>query len=286
MEKGSDVSPPAWVVPPGRGRLEGKVAVVTGAGSQGPGIGNGRAIAILMALHGARVGLVDRDPEAAALTAAMIAEAGGEALALTADVTEAAECAGAVAATVERYGGLDVLVNNVGMTGAPLNALAVEPAEWENGLALNVTSFMLMAKHAVPAMEAAGGGAIVNISSLSGLLGGYPGLLYPTSKGAVVNMTRAMAAHHGAAGIRVNCVAPGKVFTPLIEADGVTAEMREHRRKQSVLGTEGTGWDVGLAALFLASDEARWITGVVLPVDAGASATQQAGASWPGAAED
>jgi NAD(P)-dependent dehydrogenase (short-subunit alcohol dehydrogenase family) len=135
-------------------------------------------------------------------------------------------------------------------------------------------------------MEAAGGGAIVNISSLSGLLGGYPGLLYPTSKGAVVNMTRAMAAHHGAAGIRVNCVAPGKVFTPLIEADGVTAEMREHRRKQSVLGTEGTGWDVGLAALFLASDEARWITGVVLPVDAGASATQQAGASWPGAAED
>lgn len=281
--KGSDFSLPAWVLPPGRGRVEDKVAVVSGAGSQGPGIGNGRAIAILLAMHGAHVGLVDRDADAAALTATMIAEMGGEALPLTADVTDAAQCAEAVTMTVERYGRLDVLVNNVGLTGAPRDAVAVDPAEWESGMAVNVMSFMLMTKNAVPAMEAAGGGAIVNVASLSGLLGGYPGLLYPTSKGAVVNMTRAMAAHHGGAGIRVNCLAPGKVFTPLIEADGVTEEMREHRRNQSLLRTEGTGWDVGLAALFLASDEARWITGVVLPVDAGASATQQAGASWPSA---
>lgn len=283
MPEDQDVSLPDWVIPPGRGRVEGKVAVVTGAGSSAPGIGNGRAIALLLALHGAAVGLVDRDIDAAAATTTMAASLGGEATVVEADVTNPDRCREAIASTVERYGRLDILVNNVGITGAPCDAVAVGLEEWERVMAVNVTSFMLMAKHAVPAMEAAGGGAIVNVASLSGLLGGYPGVAYPTSKGAVVNLTRAMAAHHGAAGVRVNCVAPGKVHTPMVEIDGVTDEMREHRRRQSALGTEGTGWDVGLAALFLASDEARWITGAVLPVDAGAAATQRAGASWPGA---
>lgn len=136
---------------------------------------------------------------------------------------------------------------------------------------VNVTSMMLMAKYTIPEMRKTGAGAIVNIASVAGLVGGTASLLYPTSKGAVVNMTRAMASHHGIEGIRVNCVAPGMVYTPMV-ADRMTPEMREVRRKRSLLQTEGSGWDVGYAIAFLASDEARWITGVVLPVDAGASA--------------
>jgi NAD(P)-dependent dehydrogenase (short-subunit alcohol dehydrogenase family) len=131
---------------------------------------------------------------------------------------------------------------------------------------------MLMAKYAIPEMRKVGGGAIVNIASVAGLAGGHPSLLYPTSKGAVVNMTKAMAAHHGAEGIRVNCVAPGMVYTPMVYSRGMSPEMREARRERSLLKTEGTGWDVGNAVLYLVGDEARWVTGVVLPVDAGATA--------------
>jgi NAD(P)-dependent dehydrogenase (short-subunit alcohol dehydrogenase family) len=137
---------------------------------------------------------------------------------------------------------------------------------------INVTSMMLMAKYAIPEMRKRGSGAIVNIASVAGLTGGHPNLLYPTSKGAVVNLTRAMAAHHGEEGIRVNCIAPGMVYTPMVYSRGMTPEMREARRNRSLLKTEGTGWDVGNAVLYLASDEARWVTGIVLPVDAGATA--------------
>lgn len=114
--------------------------------------------------------------------------------------------------------------------------------------------------------------AIVNIASVAGLVGGHPSLLYPTSKGAVVNMTRAMAAQHGAEGIRVNCIAPGMVYTPMVYSRGMTPEMRETRRMRSLLQTEGSGWDVGNAVLYLVGDESRWVTGVILPVDAGATA--------------
>jgi NAD(P)-dependent dehydrogenase (short-subunit alcohol dehydrogenase family) len=137
---------------------------------------------------------------------------------------------------------------------------------------VNVTAMMLMAKYAIPEMRKAGGGAIINLASVAGLAGGHPSLLYPTSKGAIVNMTRAMAAHHGSEGIRVNCVAPGMVYTPMVYSGGMSPEMREARRQRSLLRTEGTGWDVGNAVLYLASDEARWLTGVILPVDAGATA--------------
>jgi NAD(P)-dependent dehydrogenase (short-subunit alcohol dehydrogenase family) len=130
---------------------------------------------------------------------------------------------------------------------------------------------MLMAKYAIPAMRRQGAGTIINIASVAGLLGGTPNLLYPTAKGAVVNMTRAMAAHHGLEGIRVNCVAPGMVYTPMV-AGRMTPEVREERRQRSLLQTEGSGWDVGQAVAYLASDEARWVTGVILPVDAGATA--------------
>ena len=131
---------------------------------------------------------------------------------------------------------------------------------------------MLMAKYALPHMIRKRRGAIVNIASVAGLLGGHPNLLYATSKGAIVQMTRAMAANHGADGVRVNCVAPGMVYTPMVYGRGMSEELREQRRKGSLLQVEGTGWDVGKAVVYLASEQARWLTGVVLPVDAGTTA--------------
>jgi len=253
-------------------RLEGKVAIVTGAGSRAAGIGNGRAAAVLLARHGARVALLDTRQDWADETGRMIEAEHGEPLALQCDVSRAEDCQAAVAAVVARWGRLDILVNNVGISGPPGTAVDVDLAAWDEGLRINVTSMMLMARYAIPHMRALGVGSIVNIASVAGLVGGHPSLLYPTSKGAVVNMTRAMATHHGAEGIRVNCVAPGMVYTPMVHSRDMTPEMRESRRRRSLLQTEGTGWDVGNAVLYLVSDEARWLTGVVLPVDAGATA--------------
>ncbi len=254
--------------------LAGKVAIVTGAGSRpGEGVGNGRAAAILLARAGARVVLADAVPAWAEETARMIAAEGkGEALVVAADVTQPAECARIVAAGVERWGRLDALVNNVGIGGPKGTAEEVDLEAWNHGLLVNVTSMMLMAKFAVPAMRAAGGGAIVNIASVAGLKGGHPSLLYPTSKGAVVNMTRAMAVHHAKDGIRVNCVCPGMVYTPMVQEGGMTPERREARKNRSILQVEGTGWDVGAAVAFLCGGNARWMTGAIVPVDAGATA--------------
>ncbi len=248
-------------------RLEGKVAIVTGAGSAGEGIGNGRAAAILFAREGAKVLLVDRKRELADATQAMIAAEGGEAVAFEADVTRSDDCRAMVEAAVGRWGKLDILQNNVGIGGAG-RAPDVDEALWDRVLRVNVTSMMLAAKHAIPAMIASGGGAIVNISSIAALR--PRGLMpYATSKGAVEALTRGLAADHARDGIRVNCIEPGPVFTPMVYAAGMSDEMRERRRKASPLGIEGTGWDIGYASLFLVSDEARYITGVVLPVDGG-----------------
>jgi NAD(P)-dependent dehydrogenase (short-subunit alcohol dehydrogenase family) len=250
-------------------RLEGKVAIVTGAGSRADGIGNGRAASVLLAREGARVTLVDRQRDWAERTLAMIEGEGGEAQVVIADVTEADGCREIVAETVARWDRIDVLVNNVGITGPDGTALEVDLEQWDLGLRANVTSMMLMAKFAIPEMLKRGGGSIVNLSSVAGLTGGHPKLLYPTSKAAVIGLTQAMAAHHGAQGIRVNAVAPGLVYTPMVATRGMTDETREKRRLRSLLQTEGTGWDVGAAVVYLASDEARWVTGIVLPVDAG-----------------
>jgi NAD(P)-dependent dehydrogenase (short-subunit alcohol dehydrogenase family) len=250
-------------------RLDGKVAIVTGAGSRGDGIGNGRAASVLLAREGARVTLVDRDRDWAARTLEMIEGDGGEAQVVIADVTELDGCRGIVEATVGRWGRVDILVNNVGITGPDGTALEVDLDQWDLGLRANVTSMMLMAKFAIPEMLKRGGGSIINLSSVAGLTGGHPKLLYPTSKAAVIGLTQAMAAHHGAQGIRVNAVAPGMVYTPMVATRGMTEEMREKRRLRSLLQTEGTGWDIGAAIVYLASDEARWVTGIVLPVDAG-----------------
>jgi NAD(P)-dependent dehydrogenase (short-subunit alcohol dehydrogenase family) len=247
--------------------LTGKVAVVTGGGAAGDGIGNGRAAAILLARAGAHVVVVDREAALAQRTVTMITEGGGSARAVEADVTRAADCAAIVQAALERFGRLDLLDNNVGI-GSRGTVLDETEENWRRVMQVNVDSMFLMARHAVPAMQRQGGGAIVNVSSISALR--PRGLTaYTVSKGAVIALTRALAVDHGRDHIRVNCVAPGPVYTPMVYGRGMRAEARERRRTASVLRIEGTGWDVGHAVRFLLSDYARYITGHTLVVDGG-----------------
>ncbi|KAI4613311.1 uncharacterized protein J4E88_006224 [Alternaria novae-zelandiae] len=255
--------------PPSRG-LKNKVAIVTGAGCDGDGIGNGRAISIMLADEGCHVLCLDLNMDWAQKTAEMAASKPhrGKAIAIQADVTRASDCEAAVDKAMQEFGKLDILVNNVGVSGAPGTAVDVDMEAWAKGLEINVSSMVQMTKYCVPAMQKNEGetkGSIVNMGSVAGLKGGTPHLLYPTSKGAVVNMTRAMAAHHAPDGIRM-------LYTPMMYASGMSEEAREARKKRSLLGTEGNGWDAACAVTFLSSDHARWITGAVLPVDAGATA--------------
>ena len=247
--------------------LEEKVAIVTGGGAAGDGIGNGRAAAILLARAGTRVLVVDREVSLAQRTVDMIAEDGGEAEAFQADVTESDQCEAMVAAAVERFGRLDFLDNNVGI-GTRGSVVDEEPRIWQLVMRVNVESMFLASKYAIPAMIDSGGGAIVNVASIAALM--PTGLTaYATSKGAVISLTRAMAVDHGRQGIRVNCVAPGPVYTPMVAAPGMPDELREARRNASLLRIEGAGWDVGNAVRFLLSDHARYITGQTLVVDGG-----------------
>lgn len=260
-------------LPGGTGnRVAGKVAIVTGAGSSAEGIGNGRASAILLARHGASVCLQDYNLAAAKETEEMIRAEGGTCFSVQGDVSVEADCRRAVEETVARYGRLDILVNVVGTSKVRGDATAVDLDEWDRGMSLNLKSIVMMSRYAVPEMAKTGGGSIINIGSITGLHGGHPNLFYATSKGAIVNMTRTMAGNHGKDGVRVNNVAPGFVYTPVVYGKGLPEDVREYRKNASVLKTEGTGWDTGYAVLFLASDESRWITGVTLPVDAGVSA--------------
>jgi NAD(P)-dependent dehydrogenase (short-subunit alcohol dehydrogenase family) len=251
--------------------LAGKVAIVTGGGAVGDGIGNGRAAAILLARAGAKVVVVDRDGGLAKRTVEMIADAGGEAMAFEADVTKSAECAAMVAAAVQRFGRLDLLDNNVGI-GSRGSVVDETEENWRRVMQVNVESMFLAAKHAIPEMRKVGAGAIVNVSSISAIR--PRGLtVYTVSKSAVIGLTKAMAVDHGKEGIRVNCVAPGPVYTPMVYERGMTPAARETRKKASALGIEGTGWDIGAAVRFLLSDQARYITGQVLVVDGGTSLT-------------
>jgi NAD(P)-dependent dehydrogenase (short-subunit alcohol dehydrogenase family) len=259
-------------VPTKGDRVAGKVAIVTGGGSVAEGVGNGRSAAILLARHGAKVALMDRERAAAEATARMIEADGGVCLVTEGDVTEPADCKAAVARTLDAWGRLDILVNNVGTSRIRGTAEDVDLDEWDHGLRVNLTSIVLMTRFAAPAMRRCGGGSIINIGSITGLHGGHINLLYPTTKGAILNLTRTMAGQLGADGIRVNCIAPGFVYTPTVYSRGLPDGLREARRDASVLKTEGTGWDVGYGVLYLASDEARWVTGIVLPIDAGVSA--------------
>ena len=257
-------------VPERSPRLEGKVAIVTGAGSSGPGVGNGRATATLFAREGAKVLLVDITEERAAETMEMIQAEGGVASTVQADVTRAADCERMVETCIERYGRLDILDNNVGISRRG-TVVEVSEEDWDFIMAVNVKTIVMASKFAVPRMIEAGGGSIINISSIAGLRA-HSSTPYTASKAAVIGLTISMAADHGPDGIRTNCIAPGLVYTPMV-APRMDDDLRQVRSSSAPLRTEGTAWDVGNAALFLASDEARWINGVVLPVDAGLVAT-------------
>ena len=186
---------------------------------------------------------------------------------MTCDVTSETAVKAAVDEVVRLYHRIDILVNIVGIGGARGTAVTVNMTEWATGMEINVASMVIMAKYCIPIMtrndpsQQGYRGAIVNMASVAGLRGGTPHLLYPTSKGAIVNMTRAMASHHAGEGIRVNCVCPGMVYTPMMYGGGMSEEARESRKNRSLLRTEGYGWDVGAAVRFLAGEESRWITG-------------------------
>ena len=254
----------------GKGRLQGKVAIVTGAGSSGPGVGNGKATAVLFAREGAKVLLADNVEARARETLEVIQGEGGTASVFEGDVIRSDDCRAMVEAAVERYGRLDVLDNNVGISHRA-RVVEVSEDDWDRVMAVNVKSIMLTSRYAIPTMIESGGGSIINISSIAGLRanGTTP---YSTSKAAVIGLTFSMAGDHGRDNIRVNCIAPGLVYTPMV-APRMDEALRRTRREAAPLGTEGTAWDVAWTAVFLASEESRWVTGVVIPVDAGLSIT-------------
>ncbi|BBK42096.1 oxidoreductase [Allostella vacuolata] len=258
------------------GRLAGKVALVTGAGSVGPGWGNGRASAVLFAREGARVVVADRDPAAAAETERLIAAEGGEAMIVTADVTRLDSVEAMVAAVLARFGRIDVLHNNVGgsVTGGPIE-MSVE--DFRGQLDLNLTSVFITCKAVLPGMVAQRGGVIVNVGSIGGLRHlGHDHVGYSASKSGLVQFSRQVAVRHARDGIRCNTIIPGMIDTPLLEhrvsrqkgrAD--LATLREEAKVRVPLGRRGDAWDVAYAALFLASDEAKYITATELLVDGG-----------------
>jgi len=248
--------------------LAGKVAILSGGGAAGDGIGNGRAAAILLARAGTKVLVADRDLKLAERTVEMIKEEGGTAAADSFDATSEADCKRLVEAAVDRFGRLDFLDNNIGI-GSRGSVVVEKPEDFRRVMQVNVETMFLVSKHAIPAMiKTAKGGAIVNISSISALR--PRGLTtYSTSKAAVIGLTQAMAVDHGKDNIRVNCICPGPVYTPMVYARGMSDAARAQRAKASVLKTEGTGWDIGHAVRFLLSNHARYITGQVLTVDGG-----------------
>ena len=248
--------------------LAGKVAIVSGGGAAGDGIGNGRAAAILLARAGTKVVVADLDPGLAGRTVEMIEAEAGVALAMACDATVETECKRLVEATVDRWGRLDFLDNNVGI-GSRGSVVDEKPEEYRRVMQINVETMFLLSKYAIPAMiKTARGGAIVNISSISALR--PRGLTtYTVSKAAVIGLTQAMAVDHGRDNIRVNCICPGPMYTPMVYARGMSETARTQRANASVLKTEGTGWDVGQAVKFLLGNHARYITGQALVVDGG-----------------
>jgi NAD(P)-dependent dehydrogenase (short-subunit alcohol dehydrogenase family) len=250
-------------------RLQEKVAIITGAGSSGPGVGNGKAAAVLFAREGAKVLLVDSVIDRAEETLEIIKQEGGEASVFEANVTNDDDCRRMVEAAMNIYGRLDILDNNVGISRRG-TVLDISEEDWDHVMAVNVKSIVLCSKHAIPHMINNGGGSIINISSIAGLRA-HSSTPYTTSKAAVIGLTMTMAADHGPDGIRVNCIAPGLVYSPMV-APRMDDDLREIRKNAAPLRTEGDSWDIGYAALYLASDEARWVSGVTMPVDAGLTA--------------
>jgi len=250
-------------------RLKDKVAIVTGAGSIRPGMGNGKATAILFAREGAKVACIDRNLEAAEETANMIKSEGGEAIAIQADVTQESDAKKLVEATISKYGKLDILFNNVGGVYGS-TGLKVTVEDWDATMALNLKSVLLVCKYAVPEMIKAGGGTIVNNASMAAYHS-HPLYAYSASKAGVIALTRCLAAGLAGHNIRVNCVAPGLMDTPM-----VAPIMNENRirlvQERVPLGRHGKAEETAYTVLFLASPEASYITGQTIPVDGGLSA--------------
>lgn len=259
-------------------RLEGKVALVFGAGSAGPGWGNGKATAVAFAEEGAHVAAVDLNAAAAEETRAIIAERGGVAEAFAADATNSAQVAEVVTRVREAHSRIDVLHNNVGYphSGDPVEL--PEPL-WDEAMAVNVKTAFLACKHVLPVMEAQAGGSIINISSLAGIrFSGYNNVSYYASKAALNQFTSHLAVQVAAKGIRVNAILPGLMDTPLIYTKMTgryddRESMIADRNARVPMKRMGSAWDIARAAVFLASDEAQYITGVLLPVDGGLSCT-------------
>ena len=259
------------------GRMAGKVAIVTGAAPRGEGVGNGMATALLFAREGAKVVLVNRERERAEKLAKEIAGEGGSAAVFAGDVTDQATAKKMVEFTVATYGAVHVLHNNVGI-GAPGTPETVELADFNRILQVNLASSLLCSKYAIPEMKKAGSGSILMVSSIAGKLGlmGSPGAVaYSTAKAGLHGMTRSIAADYATQNIRCNGLIVGSVHTPMVA--GMGADGRERRKKMVPMQTEGTAWDVAHAAVYLASDESRWVTGICLPVDGGLVALRQ----WP-----
>jgi NAD(P)-dependent dehydrogenase (short-subunit alcohol dehydrogenase family) len=261
------------------GRLLGKTAMVTGCGSVGPGWGNGKAISVLFAREGARVFGIDANADAAAETQAIIEGEDGVCRTRIADVTDEQQVAAAVAACLDDFGRLDILVNNVGIArvGGPAE---FEEQAWDEVMRVNVKSAYLTCRHILPVMERQGSGAIVNNASIAAW--GWCGVnygAYGTSKGAMVSMTRSIAIQYARKGIRANCVCPGLLNTPLVHKaltavygkEGDIATLISTRDAQCPMGHMGDAWDTAYAVLYLASDEAKYVTGVELNVDGGMS---------------
>jgi NAD(P)-dependent dehydrogenase (short-subunit alcohol dehydrogenase family) len=234
-------------------------------------MGTGKASALVLAREGAIVLLVDLYPERAEETSKMIADDGGRARVFAGDITRAADAEAMVAAAVDTFGPVDILVNNIGRAQVGTVVDTTEEA-WDQAMDINLRTAFLASKFTVPVMAANGGGSIVNVASISALRGDGT-VAYSAAKGAMIAMTVDMAFSHGRQGIRVNAVAPGHITTPMVmsvSAPGRRADfMNQMRSAAGLLGTPGDGWDVGWAVGFLASDEARWITGAVLPVESG-----------------
>ena len=262
-----------------RGRLAGRTALVTGAGSSGPGWGVGKAIAVGFSRAGARVACLDVDLANARETAGIIEREGGTALALQADVTDAGQVETTVRQLLDAWERLDVLVNNVGILelGGPVEASA---ESWDRVIDVNLKSMFLTCKHAIPAMQAQGRGAIVNIASIAAThWTGIPYISYAASKAGAVQFTRQVALQHAKEGIRANAILPGLLDTPMVReplkdhyADGDVEAMIAKRDALCPTGKMGDAWDVAHAATFLASDEAKYITGTDLVVDGGITA--------------
>lgn len=265
------------------GRLRGKVAIVAGAGSIGPGWGNGKATATVFAREGAKVICADINRDAAEETAAIIQNEGGQAFAVQADVTRADQVADLVGRALGRYGRIDILDNNVGI--AEIGSVVDLPEEtWERVFRVNLTGAFLAMKHVIPVMlrqfeETGEGGSIINISSIASIRHtGVPYASYSTTKAGLNQLTRTTAAQYAPQKIRVNAILPGLMKTPMVEhsaglaqayGDGDIEAMWAARAAQVPMGHMGEAWDVANAALFLASDEARYVTGIELVVDGG-----------------